>query len=540
MTRVPSTSMRLVFLLCLCVLFGGSFVSAQGSNLLLNPGFEQPFSNAGGDPARFVANGWTPWHVPATPDMSLNENVQPDYYPSTDTTNGLGLSRVRGGQDAQQYFSFFATHVGGVYQRVTNASPGTAYTFSVFAYIWSSSFDEFDVSEQNGGVILQVGIDPTGGTDGQSPSIVWSSPIANQYDSFDQYQVTATSSGSAITVFVRSSVSFPVKNNVVYLDDASLTAAGSQPPPASATSVPPTAVPPTAVPPTATSAPASATPVVSATSAPPTNTPTQVPPTAEQFATNTPTIPTTPTNTVIPPTPTMTPTVDRVQFPGTIVYVVQRGDSVARIAQLYGSSVDGIISVNGLNSNGFILVGQQLLVPVRLANPVTATPLPTGFVPTATAVPTTAATTVPQPTVVPPTQPPPPQTGIVDYIVRGGDSLGVIALRFNTTVRAISQLNGIVNPNLIFAGQRLRIPQGTGTNPPPLPTSIVLPTLPGGAQPTRPPTVAPIQTYRVQPGDTLYFIALRFGVPLSRIIQVNGLLNPNRIFVGQLLAIPSN
>lgn len=531
MTRVPFTLMRVAIVLCLCVLFGGSLVSAQGSNLLSNPGFEAPFDDAGGNPVRQVARGWTPWHVPPTPQMSLNENVQPEYYPSTDTTNGLGVERIRSGQNAQQYFSFFATHVGGVYQRVTNVTPGTSYTFSIYAYIWSSSFDEFNVSEQNGGVILQVGIDPTGGTDGQSPSIVWSPPVANQYDAFDQYQVSATAAGSALTVFVRSAVSFPVKNNVIYLDDASLTASGAQQPPTSTrtpTSVPPTSTP---VPPTATQAP-------SATSVPPNVTLTPVPPTAETFPTNTPVVPTTPTNTPIPLTPTMTPTVDRTIFPGTIVYVVQRGDSVARIAQLYGSSVDGIISINGLSSNGFILVGQQLLIPVRLANPVTATPLPTGFIPpTLTPLPTAVITTAP-PTAVPPTTAPPPQTGIVEYIVRGGDSLSAIALRFNTTVRAISQLNGIVNPNLIFAGQRLRIPQGTGTAP--LPTSVVLPTLPGGVQPTTPPTAAPVRTYRVQPGDTLYYIALRFGVPLSRIIQVNGLLNPNRIFVGQLLVIPAN
>ena len=57
------------------------------------------------------------------------------------------------------------------------------------------------------------------------------------------------------------------------------------------------------------------------------------------------------------------------------------------------------------------------------------------------------------------------------YIVRQGDTLGRIAQRFNTTVYTLMQLNGIRNPNLIYIGQRLRVPvpssggTGTASNP---------------------------------------------------------------------------
>ena len=47
-----------------------------------------------------------------------------------------------------------------------------------------------------------------------------------------------------------------------------------------------------------------------------------------------------------------------------------------------------------------------------------------------------------------------------------------------------------------------------------------------------------IQTYRVQPGDSLYTISLRFGVAVERLIQFNGIENPNRIFPGQVVVIP--
>jgi LysM repeat protein len=154
------------------------------------------------------------------------------------------------------------------------------------------------------------------------------------------------------------------------------------------------------------------------------------------------------------------------------------------------------------------------------------------------------ATLITLPTLVPPTVPPiapptaqPPSTQI--YIVRPGDTLSGIAARFGVTVRSLIQVNGILNPNLIFYGQRLIIPTGdTGPGLPPLPTAIVLPTLPGGVVPPPQPTVPTIQTYRVQPGDSLYTISLRFGVPVDRLIRFNGIQNPNRIFPGQIVVIP--
>ncbi len=46
------------------------------------------------------------------------------------------------------------------------------------------------------------------------------------------------------------------------------------------------------------------------------------------------------------------------------------------------------------------------------------------------------------------------------------------------------------------------------------------------------------QTYVVQPGDNLYRIALRFGVPLWALAALNGISNYNYIYVGQVLRIP--
>src|SRR6185369_1538885 len=209
---------RSLWLLLMLVLATG-VVSAQNQNLLANPGFEQHFSTVAGSHPRQVAQGWSPWNISGGP--SASENVQPEYYPASDVTDGLGVPRIRNGSDAQQYHSFFATHDGGLFQSVGGVTSGTQLRFSAYVYVWSSTFDDPNKSEQPGGVVVQVGIDPAGGTDGSSASIVWSAPSI-QYDAYNQYSVTASTTNSTVTVWIRSTVSTPVKNTNIYVDDASL------------------------------------------------------------------------------------------------------------------------------------------------------------------------------------------------------------------------------------------------------------------------------------------------------------------------------
>jgi LysM repeat protein len=498
---------QILFVSWLLLLLVWTTAHAQAGNLLTNPGFEPPFQTVSGEPPRVVAQGWTPWHITGS-GTSFSELIQPEYYPASDTESGLGIPRIRSGNDAQQYQTFFATHTGGVYQRVTAVTPGTNYRFQVYAYVWSTALDNVDLSENPGGVIVQVGIDPTGGTNPESTAIVWSDAGSPQYDAYFPYEVSAPVQGSAVSVFVRSTVSAAVKNNVIYLDDASLTVAGGTP--VGANTATPTATATTAAVQTTT-----APTVVPATTAPATTAPTEQATVPAATATQSvPPSPSGPTNT-----PSPSPTVDLSQYPNSIIYTVQSGDTVAKLAQLYGSSVEAIISANGLNSNGLIYVGQTLVIPVRLAAPGTPLPTPTGPV----VIVVTATTSGPVPTPVPTTS---------TYIVQPGDTLSGIAVRYNTTTATLAQMNNIVNPNLIYYGQRLIVP--TGPQPAPLPTAIVL--QPGNPGPTVTPPV--ITTYRVQPGDNLYNIALRFGVPVNELIQYNNISNPNRIYVGQVLVIP--
>ncbi len=515
----------------------GISTQAQETNLLVNGGFEAGFTSLAGTQPRSVATGWTPWNAPRTASMASYQNTSPKYFAaSAANANGV-VPRVRSGSDAQIYYAFYETFDGGIYQQITGITPGTELRFSVYAYVWSTTFDDPNVSEEPGSVAFRVGIDPTGGTDALSSNVVYSTPTV-AYDAYRQSSVIVRATGSTVTVFIRASIGEPVQYTYIYLDDALLSpttvAVVSTSTP---TRVPPTNTPqPSATPvqPTATtSAPVGAT----ATSAPvqptalPTNTPApQDPtPTAEGGLLATATAFAGGAATPIPGSSTTVPGggsggTDIRNFPGSIIHVVRRGDTVADIANLYGSDAGAIITANGLNSNAFIQVDQRLIVPVRLVVP----PTPVGQPTFAPVVP--APTLPPLPTPVPgggtggPITAPP--SGTVTYTVARGDTLLTIANRNNTTVGALVQLNGITNPNLIFVGQRLLVPSAAV----PLPEPIV---------PTTPPTQPPVQTtYIVKPGDSLYRISLQFGVSIQDIARANNIANFNRIFVGQVLVIP--
>ncbi len=67
---------------------------------------------------------------------------------------------------------------------------------------------------------------------------------------------------------------------------------------------------------------------------------------------------------------------------------------------------------------------------------------------------------------------------------------------------------------------------------------FLMPTPGGLPSPTRTPTPESL-IYIVEEGDTLYEIALRFGVRLEDLIEANHLENPNQLQVGQELVIPA-
>jgi LysM repeat protein len=177
-------------------------------------------------------------------------------------------------------------------------------------------------------------------------------------------------------------------------------------------------------------------PALFATDSPtPSSTPTLLPPSA------TPTI-------TLTPEPSLTPTPE-----GPLTYIVEQGDTLFSIAQQFGVSMDVLIAANQLANPDNIPVGTELTIPGAEVELPTATPLPE--------------------TLVPGTR--------IEYVVKTGDNLQSIALRFNSTVDAIVRANpGLKPADVLFVGRRLLVPVNIVT---PVPTNTVDPNATPSATP---------------------------------------------------------
>lgn len=124
---------------------------------------------------------------------------------------------------------------------------------------------------------------------------------------------------------------------------------------------------------------------------------------------------------------------------------------------------------------------------------------------------------------------PPAAAQEASHTVQAGETLRRIAERYGVTVEALAAANQIVNPNLIFAGQVLLIPEGALEEPEPAQADAAGE---GAAGPVQETTV-----HVVQAGETLTRIAAIYGLATADILRLNGLTNPHLIFTGQRLQV---
>lgn len=199
----------------------------------------------------------------------------------------------------------------------------------------------------------------------------------------------------------------------------------------------------------------------------------------------------TPTATVTPepiPTPAITsPTpvvAAAIATPAT--HVVVSGETLSSIARTYGVAPALIAAANDVSSVDIVATGTTLFIPS-----------PDGHLPDGA-----------------------PYLGV--HIVQVGDALSSIASSFGVTLQNVIAANGISDANHIEVGQVIKIPRGDVIVATPAPASTPV---------TR-------STYTVQPGDTLFSIAKRFGVTIDAIMTANGLTDRNYVYSGEVLVIP--
>ncbi|MFF5812908.1 GH25 family lysozyme [Peribacillus butanolivorans] len=104
----------------------------------------------------------------------------------------------------------------------------------------------------------------------------------------------------------------------------------------------------------------------------------------------------------------------------TIIYRVKSGNTLSKIAKLYHTTVDAIVAENHIKNPNLLNKNEKLHITIHDKH---QTRNPHAFV----------------------------------YVVRQGDTLHELALRYHTTVKELIKWNDIQDPNRIYAGERLRI-----------------------------------------------------------------------------------
>ncbi|HEV8633213.1 MAG TPA: hypothetical protein VG370_03075 [Chloroflexota bacterium] len=217
-------------------------LSAQSANLLTNPDFEAPGYVVGC--CSSISEGWTPfWRIrePGMPEFRFHEPQFGNNY----------RDRRRNGDKSQTWGKDYATHDGGVWQRVRLPAANGKLILTAWMAGWSGNGNNWGDSPQSKLEKL-IGIDPTGATDVWAGTVMWS-PIYSGTVDWQELRLETEARGEWATVYLRARNELPMQRNAAFTDEIALRL---EPPQAPA----PTPRPTEAVPGTRPPAPAPAGP----------------------------------------------------------------------------------------------------------------------------------------------------------------------------------------------------------------------------------------------------------------------------------------
>lgn len=160
-----------------------------------------------------------------------------------------------------------------------------------------------------------------------------------------------------------------------------------------------------------------------------------------------------------------------------ILYKVKRGDTLSEIALEHNTTVNHLVLINDIQNPNLIFVGEILTISCNHNNSESENNS---------------------------------SENIIIYTIKKGDTLSEIALEHDTTVISLVNLNNIQNPNLIYAGETIKIRTNKENSE---------------------------SFYTVKRGDTLSEIALKYNTTVDDLVKKNDILNPNLIYVGDRIRI---
>ncbi|MBD3297139.1 MAG: LysM peptidoglycan-binding domain-containing protein [candidate division Zixibacteria bacterium] len=177
-----------------------------------------------------------------------------------------------------------------------------------------------------------------------------------------------------------------------------------------------------------------------------------------------------------------------------VIHTVRRGQTLSGIARRYGVRASEIAAHNKLRSKHFLRVGQRLEIPV----PSAAIAHYNSHSSSSSSKKSSSSSS----------------SSGSKYRVKRGDTLWDLAKKFGTTTSAIRRANKMSAHSKLIAGRTITIPGRGSSN--------------SGSF-----------WYTIRRGDTFTRIAKRYGIDLNSLKASNSSVNPDRIYVGQRILIPS-
>lgn len=158
-------------------------------------------------------------------------------------------------------------------------------------------------------------------------------------------------------------------------------------------------------------------------------------------------------------------------------YIVQPGDTMWKISQRFGVSLDALLRANGMTEGSFIYVGQKINIPQN--------------------------------------SPSKNESNGQVHIVQPGDTMWKISQRYGVSLEALLYENGMRDGSIIYVGQKIYIPS-TASNKP----------------------YVRYISHVVAKGEYLWLLSYKYGVPVQDIADANGISTSTVLYEGQTLKIP--
>ena len=194
-------------------------------------------------------------------------------------------------------------------------------------------------------------------------------------------------------------------------------------------------------------------------------------------------------------------------------YTIVSGDGLYAIARKTGTSIEDLLSLNGLSLNSIIYPGQVLKLSANTEGATTEESTES------TAEETQEEATTPEETT--------PSTNAKMYYVHSGDSLYRIAHNHGISLTTLLEWNHLSVESIIHPGQGLIVSDGSGSSTEEAETT---------AEVSEEASSSSAITYTVQPGDGLWRIAKNHGLTLDELKSINQLTS-NIIQPGQVLIV---